>query len=576
MNGIIEIESRSSPTKWLCLASTKLDISDHKIKKPYYNGDKARKCESCDTIHITHSDITNKSKEIPGILVLEKNKTFGRVSNNSLKRYYKFFPYESKYPIFYIPYLVKSAFCKKQVNRYVVIKFDHYNHKTGISYGKIHQTIGNVNKDENIYTYMLYCNDIVYKRNKINGFFASSIKLHGFDNILKQLTPFLEDRRTTKTQKDGLKYKIISVDPVGCLDIDDACSLTTINGQSVLSIYISNVTLVLNILRAWDVLKENLKQTATIYLPTNKLSMLPSILSDNICSLVENEDRVALAMDIFFHSNQETIEKIEFKNVLIKVSDNLSYEEAEKHIEYKRIEKVVRNMNENIKPLVYDFRDSHSTVEYLMLYMNIKVSEKMNNGIFRISEEVGKPITNDVIQQLPVNISKFIDIYRKYNSYYSTKEIQHKNGKTLEHVILEVDSYLQITSPIRRLGDVVNQALFIHKYVDKTVLSESSFDFIRHVTSEEYIHHLNAFHKKVRKVQNNARLLHYLKHNEEATTKTYEAYFINNEGVVYIPKLNIIKSTTVKKSNQFERVNVQIYLFYDEANIHRKWRVTVV
>ena len=42
---------------------------------------------------------------------------------------------------------------------------------------------------------------------------------------------------------------IISIDPAGCLDIDDAIGLyKTGDGQTVLSIYISNVPLMINYL----------------------------------------------------------------------------------------------------------------------------------------------------------------------------------------------------------------------------------------------------------------------------------------------------------------------------------------
>ena len=50
--------------------------------------------------------------------------------------------------------------------------------------------------------------------------------------------------------------------------------------------------------------------------------MLPTVLSDTLCSLQENQNRFALAMDIYIDMEGnflEDIEAVKYRNVLIKV-----------------------------------------------------------------------------------------------------------------------------------------------------------------------------------------------------------------------------------------------------------------
>ena len=53
------------------------------------------------------------------------------------------------------------------------------------------------------------------------------------------------------------------------------------------------------------------RRVSTIYLPDRKRPMLPTILSDGVCSLVEERKRFALTMDIIIDKN--TNEILDFK-----------------------------------------------------------------------------------------------------------------------------------------------------------------------------------------------------------------------------------------------------------------------
>jgi len=102
-----------------------------------------------------------------------------------------------------------------------------------------------------------------------------------------------------------MDHNIITIDPQSSTDLDEAMSLK----DNVLSIYIANVPLLIEELHVWPSFSNRI---STIYLPDRKCPMLPSILSEKLCSLLENEERITFCMDITF--NCELITDIKFKS----------------------------------------------------------------------------------------------------------------------------------------------------------------------------------------------------------------------------------------------------------------------
>ena len=121
--------------------------------------------------------------------------------------------------------------------------------------------------------------------------------------------------------EDRTDLNIYSVDPVNSKDFDDAFGIQMCNNKDyyILSIYISNVSFWLDILDLWDSFS---KRISTIYLPDRKRPMLPTILSDAICSLVEGEKRFAFTMDLHINKESEQIVKYNFVNTMINVKKN--------------------------------------------------------------------------------------------------------------------------------------------------------------------------------------------------------------------------------------------------------------
>ena len=69
-------------------------------------------------------------------------------------------------------------------------------------------------------------------------------------------------------------------------------------------------------------MKVFLERISTIYLPDRKRPMLPTVLSDAICSLVEDHGaRYVLTLDLVINPEDNTIKSYKFLNTKIRVKE---------------------------------------------------------------------------------------------------------------------------------------------------------------------------------------------------------------------------------------------------------------
>ena len=318
-----------------------------------------------DTIEIVDNHVTkvsglNNNHQLEGVLILEGNKTFGRTPNKK-RLYYRCIPNNKNYPVFLVPYDVKLGFSKRQQNKYVLFKYDNWNSKH--PYGELIEVLGDVDNLEVFYEYQLHCKKLHTSIKKLTNQTTTSLKnVPIIENILQNSNYQIEDRTNEF---------VFSIDPDGSKDFDDAFSIEKQDDIYKVSIYIANVYIWMEELNLWQHLTD---RVSTIYLPDRKRPMLPLILSDSLCSLQENELRIALAMDIYFDKNGNVIEnrEISYKNVVVKTRKNFVYEEKKlmKNSNYKEM----MNLTKLLKPTV---QDSHELVEYWMIRMNKEVGTSL-------------------------------------------------------------------------------------------------------------------------------------------------------------------------------------------------------
>ena len=512
--------------------------------------------------------------QIAGILVLSDNKTYGRKNKRLL---YKCVPDDKSLPLFLIPYEMKHVgFVKVFVNLYVTFTFTDWDDKH--PYGILSQTIGPVDVLDNFYEYRLYCKHLNISLKKFQKDVKAYNKETNISDLIKEKYPDIEDRT---------HVPIFSIDPEGSADFDDAFSIRDLdNGVKLISIYIANVPLIIDVLNCWDSFS---KRTSTIYLPDKKRPMLPAILSDCLCSLQAGVVRAAFHMDVYI--DKCAIIDIKFGASLVKLYKNYCYEEPDllNNPEYTLLIKVTRELN-TVKKYLDFIVDSHDVVCYLMILMNYYCAKKMleyNTGIFRST--IVREDQTVIPQHVPADVSKFLKVLSSTRGQYVTCL------NNIRHDALGLDAYIHITSPIRRLVDLLNMIKF-QQITDIAQFSEKVSHFYQIWTAD--LEYINVSMKSIRALQNECNLLSLCTNCPDLLQREYIGYIIQHGGTapvnprlrrgsgnlgslvpkvdykVYLPELKLM--TKFKCDQEFEDyrcAKFKLYLFHDEDNLQRKIRV---
>jgi exoribonuclease R len=539
---------------------------------------KPHKQFSKDIILYDHHTNTTKTvfshirSQIPvaGILVLDGNRTFGRTTKNK-KLLYKCIPDDKHLPYFLIPYEPTIQFSKVLKNKYVVFQFDHWNEQH--PHGKLLSTIGDVDHLDAFYEYQLHCKSLHISINKFANTTQEQLKTSTQEDYIQQILDHpdlhIEDRRKTSHP--------FTIDPEHSTDFDDAFSILIdpLTKNTHITIYIANVYVWLDTLHLW---KSFTDRVSTIYLPDRKRPMLPTILSDNLCSLRELEPRFAFAMDLVFSPENDLIHT-SIHQVLITVTKNYRYEEPHllAHPEYNTLYDITKNLDTTIS-------DSHDVVAYWMIRMNTICGTLMadkNIGIFR------QAIFSKPTQELPDSACLSTSAKRTISTWNNTsgqyvipKSAEYEN---VRHDVMKLANYTHITSPIRRLVDLLNQMWMLDAFGLETNRSKEATEFFYYwIRRLEYI---NTSMRSIRKVQTDCELLHRCITDKSLMENHHEGILFDklqkNDGgfiyMVYLEKLNMLSrlKTYVERDN-YSKHQFQLFLFVDENSLKQKIRVQII
>lgn len=515
------------------------------------------------------------SNSIPGVLILQDNKTYGRnKTSKSEKLLYKCIPDNTTLPAFLVPYEFKTiGFSKVFQNLYVTFRFSSWEDKH--PYGTLDQVIGPVNEPVNFYEYQLYCKNLNYSilkfTKKTIDILKKTTEPEIIDIVYNRNKIFFQDRT-------GTEWNVFSIDPEGSVDFDDAFSIKKVDDNTILlSIYIANVPLILDALNIWHLLS---KRTSTIYLPDKKRPMLPLILSDYLCSLQMGCNRIAFVMDLTIQNG--AINDIKFSNAIVKLSKNYVYEILDNCADYPLLKDIAINLNDKYK-YMETIVDSHDVVAYLMILMNYECSKKLiefGNGIFRslsfkkTAAEFGLP------DALPSEVNRFLTLWTSSNGgkYIDLQKVT--NGKEfLSHDVMGLDSYIHITSPIRRIVDLLNM-IKLQSNLGIQLSAEATDFYSSWVANIDFI---NVSMRSIRKTQNVCSLLNICYKNYYSNV-TYRGYVFdcqyNNDGIfkynVYLPDLKMVYKIKLReKLDDYSRHTFSLFIFNDEANFKQKVRLQI-
>jgi exoribonuclease R len=304
--------------------------------------------------------------------------------------------------------------------------------------------------------------------------------------------------------------------------------------------------------------------------------MLPTVLSEDLCSLKAGKLRYAFVMHATFNAKGTEgtfqLSSVTYENALIRVKTNYAYEDRKllKSDDYSLLKQVARILDK-------DTQDSHEVVATFMKFMNAHCAEKlasMNTGIFRNQAGTGGPLSNSVFDGI-LSATGTSGPHRTSNSTESGILSATYSVKNEGHAHLGLAHYTHITSPIRRLVDLINMRILLNlKNSSSNALLESST-----------IEKINKVSKSAKKAQMDCELYSKVLGADPETVYTGIVVDIDTDEfgkvtqTVYLEELKTyarVKMPIDITPQIKDKFGVKVYLFDDEHSLRRKIRVECV
>ena len=339
-------------------------------------------------------------------------------------------------------------------------------------------------------------------------------------------------------RKDLRDLDIITIDGEDAKDLDDAVYVEKNENGYKLLVSIADVSFYVK--EGTELNKEAVKRGNSIYLVDRVIPMLPRKLSNNLCSLNPNEDKLTFTVEMHFDDKGKLI-KNDFYRSVIKSKYRMTYTNVNRIIdkedevinEYKPIVKMVNEMLELSKILrdakkrrgSIDFEfpetkvvqgedmkiadivlrkrgEAERLIEDFMVVTNETVAEKLFweeiPTIYRVHEDPDKAkmlTLNETLIKFGYSLTNIDEMHPGKFQAIIDKTINlpegyliHKlilramqrarySNKNLGHFGLASKYYLHFTSPIRRYSDLI-----VHR-----MLAKSIEKFIKDKEKDKYI-----------------------------------------------------------------------------------------
>jgi exosome complex exonuclease DIS3/RRP44 len=459
---------------------------------------------------------------IYGIIEINNKTSFGTRNEK------RFYPHDKSLPMFYVP--TKKPF--NTINLYCAIKMDKV--EKDKHYGIVEKYIGEVG---DINSELEYLKCIATNNWKGNSKFKLDEYFH--DN--------------TPDRKNLTHLNTYSIDPKGCIDIDDALSIEIID-KDITKVYVHIADVASFINPNSDLDLEIRKRKESVYLQKFQVNMIPDKLSIGNISLIEGKNSRAFTLELTYKNNR--LESYIFYKSLINVK-NMNYEDCQKLINKKKNDDLVNLYN--LGRILYEEKfstntnyDTHHLVEIFMIIANVCAAtqiKKYNGAIFRKQDKNYEKIIQNIL--IDFNPAVYTNI----------------NDSSLIHDTLNEEIYTHFTSPMRRYIDIIVHRILSNKYCGTTF--EIDYDSNN---NKEFINELNREHKIIKKVSLTSQLYTNIFSPEFKECDNYKGIIVGfneNKIKVYVKEIGIlsVKLFDKKLSGLFEySINNDKYNLFDKEN----------
>ncbi len=352
------------------------------------------------------------------------------------------------------------------------------------------------------------------------------------DDVLYQASHLEDDTLDEMTKRRDLRNKlIVTIDGLDAKDLDDAVGIEQLeNGNYLLGVYIADVSHFVSEHSFID--KEAYHRGTSLYLVDRVIPMLPVRLSNDLCSLNPNQDKLVIGCEMEINQEGKVITSDIFPGV-IKTTKRLNYTDCNRVLEkgiqevpdyevvyqslvkMKELSTILTDkrrtrgaldfdvpegkiiVDEQGKPIDLVVRDrgiSERIIEEFMIVANESVSEVINHldlpFIYRVHDKPDmiklsdlKTTANYLGYQLRgthvAELQKFLDSIEDEDAFLKTVVLRMMakavySEENIGHFGLASECYTHFTSPIRRYPDLIVHRL-LRKYIFNGDINANEF-----------------------------------------------------------------------------------------------------
>ena len=378
----------------------------------------------------------------------------------------------------------------------------------GPSKGKVLSVIGSLDSEKSVSMIALHAHDIPH-------IFPAEVLAEA-----NKIKPFEQSNR-----EDWRDLPLITIDPADAKDHDDAVYAEPDDdeqnpGGVIAVVAIADVAAYVRPGSSMD--REALKRGNSVYFPDRVVPMLPERISNDLCSLRENEDRPALAVRMVFSADGRKFRHT-FHRIVMRSGARLSYVQAQSAVDGKPDDKTAPLLQAILKPLwqaygtlkrgrnarepleldlperkillkddgtvdrivVPDRLDAHKLIEEFMIQANVAAAEtleaKRQALIYRIHDAPSlakQEALRDFLKTIGQSLARGSQMRPSQFNAILTRVVGKDHEQLVNEVVLRSQSqaeystgnighfglnlrrYAHFTSPIRRYADlIVHRAL---------------------------------------------------------------------------------------------------------------------
>ena len=337
--------------------------------------------------------------------------------------------------------------------------------------------------------------DSILTQNNINLSFPSEV-LECAKNISENIS-----KEEIKKRRDYRNILTFTIDPVDAKDFDDALSFKKVDDENYeIGIHIADVS---HYVKKGTILdKEAYDRATSIYLVDRVIPMLPEKLSNKVCSLRPNEEKLTFSTTVII-DKKGNIKAHWFGRTVIKSNHRFSYQEAQQIIETKKniiskensltgkqhiveneIVEAVLVMDEIAKE-TRKKREQKGSINFNKKEVYFKLNEKKEPvGVFTKDSKDANKLIEEFMLIANKKVAELFSEIKKQKYIYRVHDLpDNEKLKSLKHIVKSFGYTLDLTSS-KGISKSLNKLLYQIKGKEEQNLIESLA--LRSMSKAEY------------------------------------------------------------------------------------------